>query len=876
MDNTWAVVEWKVDNTFTAIPVTYIPDYDPKVGMAKYTKTLAKWEGDLLEATLIFTGKNIFYLHLAWKRLFPSIVMSSLPPATFNNRCNLICPGLTSMSNLMGPDGTFARSVFRDTTTRLIRCFAERCEKGKIKIIAIIVSGTKKAMEDLAAENSAITDKASKSSVPGSRKRTPSRKKMEADQSGAASSDDEPCPKKGKPKKNKEESSSKEGKGDKETKGKRKNGSPRENSGKGKNETAEEDKRRKKAQAESGIEATMSIIAEMAEDKGDEVVVVEPSQGSSKEPSTKNTKETSTKNTKETSTKNTKETSTKNTKETSTKNTKETSTKNTKETSTQTTASTNTKETSAKSPGAPLTAESIQDIVMGCLVPVLDALKGQDEKVENLGKNVDCMMNLLKRGKHPKIPSTASTEFTPPATTKHRLPSSSSALDTGFSGTLIKDAMEAVISGEFDFTSLGDVADLTSLGDKVDLSPPGDGDGGSLGDGVDLISLGGEVGFTSPMTQHHVSSPKDAGSHVSSPKDGSHVSSPMARHHVRSPMARHHVSSPKDGSHVSSPMARHHVRSPKDESHVSSPMAQHDVSSPKDGSHVSSPMARHDVSSPKDGSHVSSPMAQHDVSSPKDGSHVSSPMARHHVSSPKDGSHVSSPMAQHDVSSPKDGSHVSSPKDGSNVSSPMARHHVRSPKDGSHVSSPMARHHVRSPTNGSRVTSSTARLHVTSPTDGSRGGGVTPPRDGGVLNTQGGGGDPTSQAQVKKVAIGQVWRKVEIPELLNEILVGKSLKGAISSLMDALFTTDEMVHSSYEANERYKLKQLDHNRMAAMREHLATIKPDEVSRPDNPTFVRTLKKTVQNKCKSVRNQELEKEKARAMEKSASTSSATEN
>eukprot|EP00058_Branchiostoma_floridae_P019284 XP_002604774.1 hypothetical protein BRAFLDRAFT_70623 [Branchiostoma floridae] len=715
MDNTWAVVEWKVDNTFTAIPVTYIPDYDPKVGMAKYTKTLAKWEGDLLEATLIFT---------------------------------------------------------------------ERCEKGKIKIIAIIVSGTKKAMEDLAAENSAITDKASKSSVPGSRKRTPSRKKMEADQSGAASSDDEPCPKKGKPKKNKEESSSKEGKGDKETKGKRKNGSPRENSGKGKNETAEEDKRRKKAQAESGIEATMSIIAEMAEDKGDEVVVVEPSQESSKEPSTKNTKETST------------------------KNTKETSTKNTKETSTQTTASTNTKETSAKSPGAPLTAESIQDIVMGCLVPVLDALKGQDEKVENLGENVDCMMNLLKRGKHPKIPSTASTEFTPPATTKHRLPSSSSALDTGFSGTLIKDAMEAVISGEFDFTSLGDVADLTSLGDKVDLSPPGDGDGGSLGDGVDLISLGGEVGFTSPMTQHHVSSPKDAGSHVSSPKDGSHVSSPMARHHVRSPMARHHVSSPKDGSHVSSPMARHHVRSPKDESHVSSPMAQHDVSSPKDGSHVSSPMAQHDVSSPKDGSHVSSPMAQHDVSSPKDGSHVSSPMARHHVSSPKDGSHVSSPMAQHDVSSPKDGSHVSSPKDGSNVSSPMARHHVRSPKDGSHVSSPMARHHVRSPTNGSRVTSSTARLHVTSPTDGSRGGGVTPPRDGGVLNTQGGGGDPTSQAQVKKVAIGQVWRKVEIPELLNEILVGKSLKGAISSLMDALFTTDEMVHSSYEANESFCYREL--------------------------------------------------------------------
>eukprot|EP00058_Branchiostoma_floridae_P000882 XP_002586370.1 hypothetical protein BRAFLDRAFT_108655 [Branchiostoma floridae] len=76
---------------------------------------------------------------------------------------------------------------------------------------------------------------------------------------------------------------------------------------------------------------------------------------------------------------------------------------NTTAPSTNTTApSTNTTAPSTKdgdqSP-AELPAETVRDIVMGCLVLVMDALKSQDEKVERLGKNVDYMMTILKRGK---------------------------------------------------------------------------------------------------------------------------------------------------------------------------------------------------------------------------------------------------------------------------------------------------------------------------------------------------------------------------------------------------------------------------------------------------------------------------------------------
>eukprot|EP00058_Branchiostoma_floridae_P008550 XP_002594038.1 hypothetical protein BRAFLDRAFT_68522 [Branchiostoma floridae] len=67
------------------------------------------------------------------------------------------------------------------------------------------------------------------------------------------------------------------------------------------------------------------------------------------------------------------------------------------------------------------------------------------------------------------------------------------------------------------------------------------------------------------------------------------------------------------------------------------------------------------------------------------------------------------------------------------------------------------------------------------------------------------------------VTIGQVWRSVQIPELICESLIGKTEDGMITSLMDALFTTSKMVQSSYKANEKVSLRQLDGNRMSAMR-----------------------------------------------------------
>eukprot|EP00058_Branchiostoma_floridae_P002230 XP_002587718.1 hypothetical protein BRAFLDRAFT_94622 [Branchiostoma floridae] len=59
---------------------------------------------------------------------------------------------------------------------------------------------------------------------------------------------------------------------------------------------------------------------------------------------------------------------------------------------------------------------------------------------------------------------------------------------------------------------------------------------------------------------------------------------------------------------------------------------------------------------------------------------------------------------------------------------------------------------------------------------------------------------------------------VLIPELNNESLMGKTLEGMINSLVDALFTASEVAASSFEANEKANLRQLDGNRMSAMRD----------------------------------------------------------